>query len=70
MANRRIWCAEDIALGMELLTEIRDSSEDRVNATEIAAKEFGMEPASFNALIHHARNNGFDAYPLRESNEH
>lgn len=66
MANRRIWCAEDIALGMELLTDIRDSSEDRVNATEIAAKEFGMEPASFNALIHHARKNGFDAYPLRE----
>ena len=67
MANRRIWCAEDIALGMEMLTEIRDSSEDRVNATAIAAEEFGMEPASFNALIHHARNNGFDAYPLRES---
>lgn len=50
-----------------MLTEIRDSSEDRVNATAIAAEEFGMEPASFNALIHHARNNGFDAYPLREN---
>lgn len=66
MANRRIWSAEDIALGMERLTQVRDESEDRVNATEIVANEFGMEPASFNALIHHARNNGFDAYPLRE----
>lgn len=67
MANRRIWNAEDIALGMERLSQVRDESEGRINATEIVAKEFGMESASFNALIHHARQNGFDAYPLRGS---
>ena len=65
MAQHRIWCAEDIALGMERLTQVRDSSEGRINATEIVAAEFGMEPLSFNAMIHNARKNGFDKYPMR-----
>ncbi len=67
MAQRRIWSAEDLALGMERLTQIRDSAEGRINATKIVADEFGLEPSTFNAMIHNARQNGFEAYPLRNS---
>jgi len=65
MANRRLWYAEDIALGLERLSQVRSEACGRVKALEVVAKEFGMEMASFKALIHHARQNGFNAYPKR-----
>lgn len=66
MAQQRIWFAEDIAHAMERLEEIRSGIEFRPKALETVSKEFGVEPMSLNAMIHNARKNGFDAYPMRE----
>tara|TARA_R110000850_G_C9607886_1_gene429467 strand:+ start:109 stop:315 length:207 start_codon:yes stop_codon:yes gene_type:complete len=66
MAQQRIWFAEDIAFGMERLAQVREEfAGERVNATKIVADEFGMEPASFKALIHKAAHSGFDKFPMR-----
>ena len=68
MAQQRIWNAEDIAFGMERLTQVREEFVgERVNATNIVAAEFGMEPASFNALINNAKQNGMSTYPMRNT---
>ena len=65
MAQQRIWFAEDIAHAMERLDEIREGAKRLAGSVEKVAAEFGMEPASFKAMLHNARTNGFEHYPMR-----
>lgn len=66
MANKRLWYAEDIAHAMERLDEVRKGAYRQAGSNEMVAREFGIEPDSFTALICHARQHGFDKYPRRE----
>lgn len=65
MAQQRIWFAEDIAHAMERLSEIREGGKRLLGSNEKVATEFGVDSASFRAMIHNAKKNGFAAYPMR-----
>lgn len=65
MNAKQIWFAEDIALAMEMIDKLKSEAEGRIKAIEIVAAKFGVAHATLREMLMKARNNGFDAYPVR-----